>query len=65
MEKPVFKEGTMSYLFVKLSQPDENRVSRWISKSEFVDEYAPLMFQNGASWCRVESTTIKVLLCRI
>ena len=56
MEKPVFKVGTMPYLFVKLSQPDENGVSRWVSKSEFVDEYAPLMFQNGASWCRAEST---------
>lgn len=59
MEKPVFKQGSMPYLFVKLSQPDENGVSRWVSKTEFVDEYAPLMFQNGASWCRAESTIAK------
>ena len=59
MEKPIFKVGSMSYLFVKLSQPDKNGVSRWVSKTEFVGEFAPLMFQNGASWCRAESAIAK------
>ena len=59
MEKPIFKEGTKHYLFVKLANPDENGISRWVSKNEFVGEYAPLMFKNGADWCRAESTIAK------
>ena len=35
-----FKEGTRPYLFEKIAQPDENGVSRWVSKIEFIDEYA-------------------------
>lgn len=59
MEVPKFKEGTKPFLFVKLAQPDKNGVTRWVSKTEFVDEYASLMFQNGADWCRAESTIAK------
>lgn len=59
MKEYFFKEGTKPYLFIKLSNPDENGVSRWVSKNEFVNEYASLMFQNGASWCRAESTLAK------
>lgn len=59
MEEPNFKVGSMPYLFVKLAKPDKDGVSRWVSKNEFVGEYAPLMFQNGASWCRAESTIAK------
>ena len=59
MQQPVFKEGTKPYLFVKLAQPDRNGFSRWVSKNEFVDEYSSLMFQNGADWCRKESTIAK------
>lgn len=54
-----FGVGTKPYLFEKLAQPDENGVSRWVSKTEFVGEYAELMFQNGASWCRKESSIAK------
>ena len=54
-----FKKGTKPYLFEQLAQPDENGISRWVSKSEFVGEYADLMFQNGASWCRKESSIAK------
>ena len=42
-------------LFLKLANPDKDGYSRWISKTEFVGEYAPLMFKNGADWCRKES----------
>ena len=59
MKKPEFKIGTKPYLFMKLADPDDNGKSRWVSKTEFVDEYAPLMFQNGADWCRKESTIAK------
>lgn len=54
-----FGVGTKPYLFEKLAQPDENGVSRWVSKTEFIGEYAKLMFQNGASWCRKESSIAK------
>ncbi len=59
MKKPEFKIGTKPYLFMKLANPDGKGKSRWVSKTEFVDEYAPLMFQNGADWCRKESTIAK------
>lgn len=54
-----FSIGSKPYLFEKLAQPDENGVSRWVSKTEFIGEYAELMFQNGASWCRKESSIAK------
>lgn len=54
-----FKEGTKPYLFEKLANPDEDGVSRWVSKTEFVDEYSSLYFENGASWCRKESSLAK------
>lgn len=54
-----FAVGSKPYLFEKLAQPDENGFSRWVSKTEFVGEYADLMFQNGASWCRKESSIAK------
>lgn len=59
MNRPKFIEGKRPYLFVKLSRPDEEGKSRWVSKSEFVGEFAPLMFKNGGDWCRKESTIAK------
>ena len=59
MTRTNFKEGSMPYLFEKLAHPNSDGISRWVSKNEFVGEYAPLMFQNGASWCRKESTIAK------
>lgn len=54
-----FKKDSKPYLFIKLAQPNKNGKSRWVSKNEFIGEYAPLMFQNGADWCRKESTIAK------
>lgn len=54
-----FSKGSKPYLFEKLANPDENGVSRWVSKTEFTGEYSELMFQNGASWCRKESSIAK------
>ena len=42
-------------LFIKLAQPDEHGVSRWVNVGEFVGEYACLTFGNGASWACKES----------
>lgn len=50
---------TKTELFIKLAQPDENGVSRWVNVTEFVGEYACLTFGNGASWARKESTLAK------
>lgn len=57
--KPEFKQGTKPYLFVKLAKPNDEGKSRWVSKDEFVGEFSSLMFQNGADWCRKESTIAK------
>lgn len=46
-------------LFIQLAQPNEDGVSRWVSVSEFVGEYADLKFGNGASWARKESNLAK------
>ena len=50
---------TKTELFIKLAQPDENGVSRWVDIREFVGEYASLTFGNGAPWARKESTLAK------
>jgi hypothetical protein len=50
---------TKNELFLKLAQPDENGVSRWVSVTEFIGEYADLSFGNGASWARKESSLAK------
>lgn len=50
---------TKTELFIQLAKPDENGVSRWVSVSEFIGEYACLFFGNGASWARKESTLAK------
>ena len=50
---------TKTELFIKLAQPNENGISRWVDVTEFVGEYASLTFGNGASWARKESTLAK------
>lgn len=50
---------TKTELFIKLAQPNENGVSRWVDVGEFVGEYADLKLGNGASWPRKESTLAK------
>ena len=37
---------TKTELFIKLAQPNENGVSRWVDISEFIGEYACLTFGN-------------------
>lgn len=46
-------------LFIELASPDENGVSRWVSKSEFTWEYKELYFNNGFPWGRKNSTLDK------
>lgn len=50
---------TKTELFIQLAKPDDNGVSRWVSVTEFIGEYACLTFGNGASWARKESTLAK------
>lgn len=50
---------TKTDLFIKLAQPNEEGISRWVSVLEFVGDYASLTFGNGASWARKESTLAK------
>ena len=50
---------TKTELFIKLAQPNENGISRWVNVTEFIGEFACLTFGNGASWARKESTLAK------
>ena len=59
MKKPIFKKGSKADLFVKLAKPNALGVSRWVEKDEFINEFASLNFQNGADWCRKESSIAK------
>lgn len=51
--------ATKTELFLSLAKPNKEGISRWVSVSEFVDDYADLKFGNGASWARKESTLAK------
>ena len=50
---------TKTELFLELAQPDESGISRWVSVTEFTEEYKELKLGNGGSWCRKESTLAK------
>lgn len=50
---------TKTELFIQLAQPNSKGVSRWVSTTEFIGEYACLTFGNGASWARKESNLAK------
>lgn len=50
---------TKTELFLQLANPDEKGISRWVSVSEFVDDYKDLKLGNGGSWCRANSTLAK------
>lgn len=50
---------TKTDMFLRLANPNEKGVSRWVSCNEFVGEFADLKFGNGASWARKESTLAK------
>ncbi len=50
---------TKTELFLRLVQPDENGVSRWVKACEFIGEYKNLQLGNGGSWCRKSSALAK------
>jgi hypothetical protein len=50
---------TKTELFIQLAKPNKNGISRWVSVSEFIDEYKVLQLGNGGSWCRGSSTLSK------
>lgn len=50
---------TKADLFIELSQPNPEGVSRWVSVSEFVGKYKSLKLGNSGSWCRAGSTLAK------
>ena len=49
-------------LFLKLANPDDNGISRWVSVDEFVGEFKELQLGNGGSWCRKSSNLAKKYL---
>lgn len=50
---------TKMQLFEELSKPNEDGISRWVKKSEFVDKYKTLYFDNGFPWGRTSSPLAK------
>lgn len=50
---------TKTELFLKLAQPDDKGISRWVMSTEFVGEYKDLKLGNGGSWCRQSSSLAK------
>jgi len=50
---------TKENLFIKLAQPNENWISRWVNTSEFKWEYSELELLNWLSWWRKSSWLAK------
>ncbi len=50
---------TKNDLFIKLAHPDADGFSRWVCVTEFVGEYSPLVFGNGADWARRDGQLAK------
>lgn len=50
---------TKTELFIKLAEPNENGISRWVMTSEFIGDYKELQLGNGGSWCRANSSLAK------
>jgi hypothetical protein len=50
---------TKMQLFEELSRPNKDGVSRWVKKSEFIDNYKTLYFDNGFPWGRTSSPIAK------
>ncbi|MFR9644315.1 MAG: hypothetical protein SNH57_03445 [Rikenellaceae bacterium] len=46
------KKKSKADLFVELSKPNEQGVSKWVSVSEFTGDYKSLVFGNGGDWVR-------------
>jgi hypothetical protein len=46
------KKPSKGKLALELMNPDENGISRWVDKSEFVGKYSSLDFNNGNNWYR-------------
>lgn len=50
---------TKAELFIKLANPNEKGISRWVSTIEFIGEYSELELLNGLSWGRKSSSLAK------
>lgn len=46
-------------LFIELAKPNDKGVSRWVRKTEFINKYSSLSFENGWSWGRASSNLAK------
>ncbi len=52
---------TKTDLFLDLAKP-VNGISRWVTSKEFIGKYSVLVFGNGASWARKESSLAKTYI---
>lgn len=53
------KKKTRIELFLELAKPDNNWVSRWVRKTEFIWDYSDLYFENWCSWGRSDWSLAK------
>ena len=53
---------TKAELFLELAKPNKEGFSRWVSVTEFKDNYGKLKFGNGGDWCRKNSKLDKTFI---
>ena len=51
--------ATQKELFIELSQPNIDGVSRWVDTLEFINDYSSLELLNGLNWGRKSSSIAK------
>ena len=57
--------ATQKELFIKLANPNENGISRWVNTTEFINEYSSLELLNGLSWGRKSSSLAKEYILEV
>ncbi len=48
--------ATQKELFIELSNPNKDGISRWVDTTEFINDYSSLELLNGLSWGRRSSS---------
>jgi hypothetical protein len=56
---------TQKELFIELSNPNDDGISRWVETSEFINSYSSLELLNGLSWGRKSSSLAKQYILEV
>jgi len=57
--------ATQKELFIELSNPSDDGISRWVNTSEFINDYSSLELLNGLSWGRRSSSLAKQYILEV